>query len=371
MAFIRGLTRLGVIAFFILEMAVFPKAAIAVGRAFPKITADAAVLIDASTGVTLFAHNATQRRPPASTTKILTSLLALELGDGEETVTVSEKASAVQGAKVYLQSGDLFYLNDLVKAALIRSGNDAAAAIAEHFGGCPENFVQLMNSKAEILGAWRSCFCNPHGLPDDNHLSTAYDLALIARYALKNRLFAQIVATKSEVIREIRRGRSVYLKNTNRLLWDQPEDIKICGVKTGTTSSAGQCLVAAGKRKDNLLISVVLHSTDRYQDTLHLFDYGFNRCIWFEVARGGEPLLILPVWGKSFGYVTIGSERDLVFAVSPEQLPFLEKRFLFRRFLETPSKPGDRVGCIEVYLKGHLIASESLVVLDSCFPTID
>jgi D-alanyl-D-alanine carboxypeptidase (penicillin-binding protein 5/6) len=367
MIFIWELTKLGLFAFFvILELTVFPKSALA----FPKITAEAAILIDAGTGVTLFAHNATQQRPPASTTKILTSLLALELEAGEEIVTVSKEASSVAGAKVDLQSGDLFYLKDLIKAALISSGNDAAAAIAKHFGGSLESFSQLMNAKAKILGAQQSRFCNPHGLPERNHLATAYDLAIIARYALKNQVFAQTVTTKSEIISDVRGDRYIYLKNTNRLLWEKNKDIKICGVKTGTTSSAGQCLVAAAKRKDNLLISVVLHSADRYRDTRRLLDYGFNECIWFEVARRGEPLLVVPVWGKSFSWATIGSERDLVFAVSPEQLPFLEKRFLFRHFLEAPLKPGSRVGCIEVYLKDRLITSENLVVLDLCLPTI-
>ncbi|MDH7576705.1 MAG: D-alanyl-D-alanine carboxypeptidase family protein [Bacillota bacterium] len=329
----------------------------------PQLTADSALLMDYYTGLVLYSYQAAQQRPPASTTKILTAVLGLELGSKHEIVSISRYAACTEGASLYLKQGQSFYLYDLIKGALINSGNDAAVAIAEHIGGKKEFFASLMNYKAKVIGAKQSQFCNPHGLPDPGHYSTAYDLALMARYALKNKHFQQIVKTRTGAIRELTTGTPIGLSNTNRLLWGTGHEIKIFGVKTGTTSAAGQCLVAAAEQNGRILISVVLHSDDRYSDTLRLLKYGFEKCRWFEVAKKGEPFLTLPVWNGMFPNVGIGPQEDLVFPINPEQLPLLEKRVHLEPFLKAPFPAGTRAGKMEVFLGDRRLAKTDLVTL--------
>lgn len=333
------------------------------GDCFPRIGADAAVLMDHRTAHILYSHNATQQRPPASTTKILTSLLGLELCPRQAIVSISQRAADTDGATLHLQPGECFYLYDLIKGALIQSGNDAAVAIAEYIGGKEELFLGLMDYKAKTAGACRSQFRNPHGLPHPEHYSTAYDLALLARYALRDENFQKVVSTKSDLIYELKTKSPIFLSNTNRLLWDVPQNMDVIGVKTGTTSAAGQCLVASAKSKGRTLISVVLHSSDRYNDTLQLLNYGFKNCQWFQFAKQGEPLLTLPVWQKAFSLVGVGAKEDLEIVVGSEQLPFLEKRFYLKSFFKPPLPVGTKVGCIEVYLKDHRLISTDLVTL--------
>ncbi|MGB9826330.1 MAG: D-alanyl-D-alanine carboxypeptidase family protein, partial [Desulfofundulus sp.] len=211
------------------------------GQDPPRVTADAAVLMDATTGQVLYAKNAHQPRPPASTTKILTALLAIEGGKLDQVVTVSPGAAAVGESSMHLFPGQHLTLEQLLYGALLRSGNDACVAIAEHIAGSEANFVLLMNQKARQLGARDSHFCNPHGLPARGHLSSAYDLALLTRYALKNPTFKSLVSTRYHGFSTPPWG-EYHLHNTNRLLWSyQGAD----GVKTGTTSEAGMCLVAS------------------------------------------------------------------------------------------------------------------------------
>ncbi len=328
----------------------------------PQLTADAAILMDYRTGQVLYSNHATQQRPPASTTKILTALLGLELGSKKEIAAVSRNASRTGGASLSLREGDSFYLNDIIKGALISSGNDAAAAIAEHIGENKELFACLMNYKAKVIGASRSQFFNPHGLPCPGHHATAYDLALITRYALKNKDFQEIVKTRTGTIRELKTGSLILLSNTNRLLWSKYRDLQVIGVKTGTTSEAGQCLVAAAEHKGRTLISVVLHSHDRYADTLNLLNYGFRKCHWFKIAKG-EPLLALPVWNGKFSAVGVGPDADFEFPVNPEQLPFLERRVRLEPFLKAPFKAGTKAGTLEIFLKERLLFKTDLVTL--------
>ncbi|MGB9792097.1 MAG: D-alanyl-D-alanine carboxypeptidase family protein, partial [Thermacetogeniaceae bacterium] len=198
----------------------------------PQLTAEAAILIDGTTGHVLYSLNADRKMHPASTTKILSALLGLELGNKKDVVHVSPNAAYKEGTTLYLYPGDELHLFDIIKGALINSGNDAATAIAEHLGGREDIFSSLMTYKAKTLGAYRSEFRNPHGLTDPEHLATAYDLALIARYALQNKDFRKIVSTKETTIFETKSGKPIPLNNTNRLLNNC--EYPVIGVKTGT-----------------------------------------------------------------------------------------------------------------------------------------
>lgn len=332
------------------------------------LTADAAVLMDYQTGHILYGLNASKYLHPASTTKILTSILGLELGIKKEVVNVASESAGIEGTSLYLKEGEKYYLYDLIKGALINSGNDAASAIAEHIGSNERFFSSLMTYKAKTIGALRSHFYNPHGLTHDSHLTTAYDLALITRYALKNKDFKCIVGTKSGLISEIQTGKLIPLYNTNQLLWDknnQDNIMRVIGVKTGTTEAAGQCLIAAAQKGNKILISVVLHSDSRYDDTINLLNYGFKNCYWFSLGKPRVPLLNLPVYGGEVSSVPVGLSDSLEFSVNLEELSSIEKRIITKTFLKAPLKEGTNVGKIEVYFKEHYICSTDLIALTS------
>jgi serine-type D-Ala-D-Ala carboxypeptidase (penicillin-binding protein 5/6) len=260
--------------FLLLMIAVNPLLAFA--NTQPFVNARAAVLIDEQTGKVLFSKNPQAIMEPASTTKIMTAILSIENGDLSKTVCVSATAASKDGTSMHLKPNERLTLKNLLYGLLLASGNDAAAAIAEYFGGTEANFAKLMTSKARSLGMQNTQFKNASGLPAYGHYTTAYDLALLTKYALKNKIFAQIVQTKETVIPEAKSGASLELVNHNKLLWQYPYTT---GVKTGYTTRAGGCLVASAKQKNTTLIAVVLKSDVIYNDFKKLFNYGFQSSI--------------------------------------------------------------------------------------------
>ncbi len=233
----------------------------------PSIQADSAILIEEQSGEVLFSLNPQEARPIASTTKIMTALIALQFGDLDKVIPVSAKAADTGESSINLQEGEELSLQDLLYGALMRSGNDACVAIAENVAGSEELFVALMNRAAQFYGARQTHFHNTNGLPDQEHYSCARDLALFTQQAFQYPLFSQIVASRSQTIG------SRSFTNTNALLWSYAG---ADGVKTGTTNAAGKCLVASATRDDCRLIAVILHSSDRYGDAQKLLDFGFQ-----------------------------------------------------------------------------------------------
>ncbi|KJS83235.1 MAG: hypothetical protein JM58_13075 [Peptococcaceae bacterium BICA1-8] len=239
----------------------------------PVIGAQAAVLIDAGTGRVLYGKNHKQYRPPASTTKMITAIIGIENGNLDDIIIISDRASQTGEASLNLVTGERITLKNLLYGALLRSGNDACVAIAEYTASTVEEFVALMNLKAQLLGCYDTNFVNTNGLPAKNHYSTAYDLAQIARYGLNNEIFAQIVSTANYTITWEESNRKRVIKNTNRLLTSY---YGATGIKTGTTDEAGYCLVASAKKDNRNLIAVVLKSNNRFRDAEILLNYGFN-----------------------------------------------------------------------------------------------
>lgn len=261
----------------------------------PKIQAEAAILMDAKTGQILYEKNSRIRSAPASTTKVLTAIIAIESGHLDDEVRVSLRAASTGGSSMHLNPGQRISLRELVTGLLLRSGNDAAIAIAEHLSGSVENFVSLMNHKAELLNALDSHFVNPHGLSAAEHYSTAFDLAWITRYALTNSIFAEIVNTRETSIDWLdKRGKEhdQNLRNTNKLLWLLEE---VDGVKTGTTNQAGPCLISSATRGNQQLIAVVLHDHSRWNDSMQLLKHGFDAYELYEYAAKDEILCTIPV----------------------------------------------------------------------------
>ena len=321
----------------------------------PAVTAKAAILMDAKTGQVIYDKNGEQRRQPASTTKIMTALLALEGGDLQQEVTVSPRAALVGEASLDLLPEEKLSLEDLIYGAMLKSGNDACVAIAEHIAGTEANFVLMMNQKAKLIGAINTNFINTNGLPAKNHYTTTRDLALITRYALKNSTFKKIVGTRSKVIGTQNKH---YLNNTNRLLWSCSW---VDGVKTGTTNEAGNCLVASATREGRQLISVVFHSTDRWQDSIKLLNYGFEGFEYVRLLRKGEFFDTIKVKegrGQEIGAV-VSSEIGVV--SKKNQPDELEKIVEINHDLKAPVYKGQRVGRITVLAGGKVVGSVDLI----------
>ncbi|MDK2856468.1 MAG: hypothetical protein PWQ41_1493 [Bacillota bacterium] len=324
----------------------------------PEITADAAALLDARTGAILYARAPYTHRPPASTTKILTAIIALEKGRLTDIVTVSPYASWTEGSSIYLRPGERVTLEELIWGALLESGNDACVAIAEHLTGSEEAFARVQNSKARAIGAWDTHFVNPHGLPDPNHYTTAYDLATIARYALKNAKFQEIVRAREKELFGPEGSRSFI--STNRLLWSYSG---ADGVKTGTTSEAGQCLVASATRDGRQLVGVVLHSDDRWSDAAALLDYGYAETRLLKPAGAGE-IVILQLSNGLDGDLPARLAKDLFVVVPAQKADRLEKR-VETAALRAPVERGQKVGKVSIVLDGETIASCDLIAARS------
>lgn len=251
------------------------KAPAAVPANVRQMSAQAAILVDADTGEVLYEKNADQRMYPASTTKMLTAILAIEDGHADRIVEISPNAADVETTRV--RPGEEARLMDLVKQMLMISDNGAAIAVAEAVGGSVPAFAERMNEKARDIGATNSHFVNPNGMPDENHYSTARDLEKIAAYGMKLPAFKSIVGTKEATIYYLApEGYKTYCENSNALLYDYDG---ATGIKTGWTRAAGGCLVASATRDGRNLIAVVLHSNNedtRAADARALLDYGFS-----------------------------------------------------------------------------------------------
>lgn len=322
----------------------------------PVLTAEAAVLLEARTGQVLFDKNAGQKRPPASTTKIMTALLALEGGDLGQVVTVSPEAASVGEASLDLRAGEKLILEELVYGAMLESGNDACVAIAEHLAGTESNFILLMNQKAKIIGAQNTSFKNTNGLPAAGHYTTARDLALITQYALRNPVFQKIVSTKSRIIGSNESAR--YLNNTNRLLWSYDWTD---GVKTGTTQEAGNCLVASATKNGRQLISVVFHSENRWGDSVKLLSYGFNCVDLKEVVREKETLGSIVVEEGTEQNIEAVAQSTVELAIPRGSAGLLEREIIMEKKLIAPVHKSQQVGQVNILFEGKPVGSVKLV----------
>lgn len=240
----------------------------------PIINSRIGVIFDRKSGRVIWGKNENKRSAMASTTKIMTCIIVLENANLNDEVTVSNKAGGTGGSRLGLKKGDKITINDLLYGLMLRSGNDAAVALAEHIGGSKEGFAKLMNDKASELGLKDTHFVTPHGLDDPEHYTTAYELAKITDYALKNEKFARIVGTKECTINI--NGYSKQLTNTNELLGYLQG---VNGVKTGFTNNAGRCLVTSSNRDNFEIITVVLGADTkkiRTTDSIKLIEYAYK-----------------------------------------------------------------------------------------------
>lgn len=254
--------------------------------------AKASILIEATTGRVLYAHNPHEALPMASTTKVMTALVALEHADLHETVTAGKNAFGVPGTSIYLQEGEQLSMEEMLLGLMLQSGNDAAVAIAEHVGGSVDNFCRLMTQKAEQIGCENTIFSTPHGLPANNHHTTAYDLALICREAMKNPDFRRIVSTQRASIPWAGHTQNRILNNKNKLLSTYEGAL---GIKTGYTRAAGRCLCFAAERNGMTVIGCVLNAPNWFDDAKEIMDKGFAAYEMRTLLEADETVRALPV----------------------------------------------------------------------------
>ncbi|MFZ5645292.1 MAG: D-alanyl-D-alanine carboxypeptidase family protein [Bacillota bacterium] len=334
------------------------------GAEKPKISANSAVLMDGETGQIIFEHRGFIRSEPASLTKIMTAIIALEYGHSDEIVTIGKKPANISvGQELQLTRGDRITLENLIKAALLYSANDSTVAIAQHISGDEEEFIGLMNAKAVALGALNTRFANTNGYHHPNHYSTAYDLALITRYALSNSKFTEIVSMKEATIYWADGEKQRTLGNTNRLVRNNSYE-GIFGVKTGTTIRAGNCLVAAARRNGRTLIAVVLHSRNRYKDATTLFDYGFYNVPIVNLCDKRQIIGSIPVSGGVRNQVKAVSEKEVNVYLTDDDKLKVTTKIISCAPLQAPIKAGQKLGTAVFFLKERELARVNLVAAE-------
>ena len=259
--------------------------------------------MDASTGRVLYASHAEDKPLIASTTKIMTALVICEAGDLDRTVVIPPEAVGIEGSSMYLKAGEVLSVHELLYGLMLRSGNDAAVALALADSGSISAFAMRMNEKAAVLGLKNTHYANPHGLDSEENYSTALDLARLTRFALQNPDFAQLVSTKSVTI-----GDRV-LTNHNKLLWQYSGAI---GVKTGYTRTAGRILVGAAERDGRRLIAVTIADPNDWADHAALFDYGFSQFSERQLVTADSVVGQIPVISGAEDYVNLISQFSLL-----------------------------------------------------------
>lgn len=329
----------------------------------PEVSAQSAVVLTADTGTVLFEKDGHTPRPVASTTKIMTALLALEAAQerGDPLVDITQEMVAVEGSSMGLQAGDSISLTGLAAGMLLASGNDAANAAALYLDGSLESFAARMNQRAAALGMEDTHFVTPSGLDGEDaqglgHLSTAYDMALLARAALEDQAFRQLCSSPSLAVEFAEPVKRVTYTNHNKLLTQYQGCV---GVKTGFTKEAGRCLVSAAERDGALLIAVTLNAPNDWEDHTALLDYGFSQVEPYQLA-GGDVRLTVPVVGSPVEVMSLRGSNGGEVTLPLGQGAQVERVVRVPKFLYAPVEAGEQVGEICWYLEGQLLGSAPL-----------
>ncbi|WP_246110739.1 D-alanyl-D-alanine carboxypeptidase family protein [Thermosediminibacter litoriperuensis] len=335
---------------------------------FPEIKSPSAILIDAGTGTVLYEKNPHEKLEPASITKIMTLLVAFEaIEQGkvklDDKVKISERAWKTGGSQVFLGPGEEQTLETLMKCITIASANDASVAVAEYIGGSVDGFVKMMNEKAKALGMNNTNFTNPHGLSDPNHYTTAYDIALMSKELVKYPKFFEWSTVWIDYLEHTDKEReATMLANTNKLLGKYEG---LDGLKTGFHAKAGYCFAGTAKRGDLRLISVVLkssNSTERFEDTKKLLDYGFGRYNSVQVAKKNSVLAKLPVEKGVKKEVDVIASDDLNILVEKGKEGTIKTKLELPDRIYAPVVIGQKVGKLIAEQDGKIVGEVELTI---------
>lgn len=319
----------------------------------PEVKALGAVLMDMDTGRILWGKNENEPLAMASTTKIMTAIIAIESGKLDETITVSKRAQSAPEVKMGIKEGEQYTLKDLLYAMMLSSYNDTAVAISEHLGGTVENFCETMTEKAKDLGCTDTVFKTPNGLDLENHHSTAKDMAIITAYALKNDIFRKVIKTPAYTVKGTR---TFDVTNKDRLLTEYEGAI---GVKTGFTGKAGHCFVGAAKRNGITLISVVLGSgwgttgkEQKWIDTKNILNYGFENFSSIDIVKSGDSTGNVPVTMSKSEFISTEMCENLSLPLNDIEKENIMINILLPDSIEAPIKKDTIIGKAEIIING-------------------
>lgn len=322
------------------------------------VNAISAIALDCDSKIVLYEKNAYTPIEIASTTKIITALVAIKCGDLNKKIIVSEKAASIRGSEIGLKSGEEITLKELLYGLMLRSGNDAAIAISEGVSGSVDEFLKLMNEYALEIGLLNSNFESPHGLDSTNHYSTAYDLALVTAKAKEIKLFNDIVCSKDIDASEYGFNRSYH--NINKILYLLPN---ATGVKTGFTGKAGKCLVTSVKIQDREVIIITLNCTPRWKETQKISKYIEENYEYKKLISKEDTLESLNIKNGA-SKVQIISKRDIIIPVKKDENVEVKIRKPIYEII-APVKEGEKLGRVDVYSNNKLLLTEALVAKNS------
>jgi D-alanyl-D-alanine carboxypeptidase (penicillin-binding protein 5/6) len=333
----------------------------------PEVSARSAALLDVASGRLLYEKDAHRRMPIASVTKIMTAIVAIEHGNLSDRVRVSSRAEGVEGSSIYLKAGEKIPLEHLLYGLMLRSGNDAAVAIAEHVGGSVEGFVYMMNEKAEYLGLSNTHFANPHGLDHPDHYSTAADLARLTAYAMRNSTFRKIVSTEVKTVPWP--GETWHRKwyNKNKMLryyrWAD-------GVKTGYTKQARRTLVSSANRDGRRLVSVTLNAPDDWNDSMRLLEFGYREFSTVQVVKKGQVFDWARVAEDEDRMLQAVAAEGFAYPLSKDERKQIRLEPVVTHPLDQIEEEGKRVGNIRVYLEDELVGTVPLLTQFAESPSV-
>lgn len=329
-------------------------------------SAKAMCVIEKDSQRVIYSKNQDEKLPMASTTKIMTAITVIQNCQNlQELIQVDDSAVGVSGTSIYLRQGEELTVEDLLYGLMLRSGNDAAVALACHISGSEKEFANLMNDMAKKIGANNSHFANPHGLDNPEHYTTAYDLALITGYALNNPIFKKIVSTKSHVIEATNKSDKRYLTNKNKLL-SKLEGC--CGVKTGFTSKAGRCLVSAIEQNETTYVCVVLNCGPMFEESSNLLTSASNEYRNRKIIDKNKEIFNEYIIDNNNGRLYLYANEDFSYPLTDAEMDKIKLEYHVK--LDN-AEIGDEVGEIKVFFDNHLIKIVKLITMNKIDKLID
>lgn len=322
------------------------------------------VVIEGTTNSVMYSHNKDVKLHMASLTKIITAIVAIEnCADINEMVNIVDESVGIEGTSIYLTKGETLSLKELLLGLMLASGNDSAVAIAYHIGGTEENFVNMMNNFVISIGATNTKVSNPHGLDCENHYTTAYDLAIITSYALKNDTFKEIASTKNATISGNSKVEARYLKHKNKLLFT---DENCIGVKTGFTDNAGRCLVHATKQQNGMeIITVLLNCGPMFEEANRLNNLAVNNFDLVELVKPYNFVGTVNINNGSSNVTNVATIKGLSLVINKGDKDKYLVEYNIPTIINAPINNGDVVGSVTVTFENQVIFEENLISIDS------
>lgn len=327
-------------------------------------SAKAMAVMEVTTGRILYSKNEEEKLPMASTTKIITAIVAIENNeDLNKIIEIEKDCVGIEGTSIYLKEGEHLTIEELLYGLMLRSGNDAAVALAKATSGSVENFMILANNFCKNIGACNTNLTNPHGLPDNNHYTTAKDLALISSYALKNEKFAKIVSSKQKIIsNELSQGKKRILNNKNKLLNNMKNST---GIKTGYTKKAGRCFVGSAQKDGMELVCVLLNCVPMFEECKLLLEKGFNEFKMVEVLKGDEVIGEIKVTGSDNKSVKYASKVGAVVPLKINEIDSIDVVYDLPSEIFAPQDKNEPVGKFDIYASKNLIFSDKIYIIEN------